>query len=98
MQERFVDTPDALLELAQAVGRLPRLQLRGLMTMPDPNSSRDSQRRVFARLSALLVELKEQGLDLDTLSMGMSGDMEDAIAEGATIVRIGTDIFGARTT
>ena len=90
--------PDALPELAQAVGRLPRLQLRGLMTMPDPNSSRDSQRRVFARLSALLVELKEQGLDLDTLSMGMSGDMEDAIAEGATIVRIGTDIFGARTT
>ena len=90
--------PDALPELAQAVGRLPRLQLRGLMTMPDPNSSRDSQRRVFARLSALLVELKEQGLDLDTLSMGMSGDMEDAIAEGATIVRFGSDIFCARTT
>lgn len=88
--------PDALPELAQAVDRLPGLRLRGLMTMPDPNSGRDSQRRVFARLRALLVELQEQGLELDTLSMGMSGDMEDAIAEGATIVRIGTDIFGAR--
>lgn len=88
--------PDALPELAQAVDRLPGLRLRGLMTMPDPNSGRDSQRRIFARLRALLVELQEQGLELDTLSMGMSGDMEDAIAEGATIVRIGTDIFGAR--
>ena len=88
--------PDALPGLAQAVDRLPGLRLRGLMTMPDPNSGRDSQRRIFARLRALLVELQEQGLELDTLSMGMSGDMEDAIAEGATIVRIGTDIFGAR--
>ena len=68
------------------------------MTMPAPNSGRGTQRRVFARLRALLVELRGQGLDLDTLSMGMSGDMEDAIAEGATIVRIGTDIFGARAT
>ena len=90
--------PDALPGLAQAVDRLPGLRLRGLMTMPDPNSGRDSQRRIFARLRALLVELQEQGLELDTLSMGMSGDMEDAMAVGATIVRIGTDIFGARTT
>jgi len=90
--------PDALPDLAHAVDRLPGLRLRGLMTMPDPNSDRDSQRRVFARLCALLVELQGQGLDLDTLSMGMSGDMEDAIAEGATIVRIGTDIFGPRAT
>ena len=88
--------PNALPELAHQIHRLPGLRLRGLMTMPDPNSDRETQRRVFARLRGLLVELRGQGLDLDTLSMGMSGDMEDAIAEGATIVRIGTDIFGAR--
>ena len=88
---------DALPELAHAVARLPGLQLRGLMTMPDPASPSELQRGAFARLHELLVDLRGQGLALDTLSMGMSGDMEDAIAEGATIVRIGTDIFGART-
>lgn len=84
-------------DLAEAVSRLPRIRLRGLMTMPDPQSSADAQRAVFARLRRLLEGLRAKGLDLDTLSMGMSGDMEAAIAEGATIVRIGTDIFGART-
>lgn len=89
--------PQALEPLARAVARLPRLRLRGLMTMPDPNSSRERQREAFAGLRRLLGRLREDGLALDTLSMGMSGDMEMAIAEGATIVRIGTDIFGPRT-
>ena len=88
---------DALPELARAVARLPNLRLRGLMTMPDPDSPTELQRQTFARLHELLTDLRGQRLTLDTLSMGMSGDMEDAIAEGATIVRIGTDIFGART-
>ncbi len=90
-------TPEALETLAVRVAGLPRLRLRGLMTMPDPNSPPDEQRAVFVRLRELLLALRDKGLDLDTLSMGMSGDMEMAIAEGATIVRIGTDIFGART-
>lgn len=88
--------PEALETLAMRVAVLPRLRLRGLMTMPDPNTSPDEQRAVFARLRELLLDLRDKGLDMDTLSMGMSGDMELAIAEGATIVRIGTDIFGAR--
>ena len=67
------------------------------MTMPDPNSPASAQRAAFANLHELLGDLREGGLDLDTLSMGMSADMEAAIAEGSTMVRIGTDIFGART-
>jgi len=82
--------------LALAVARLPRLKLRGLMTMPDPDSDLATQRAVFARLRGLLEDLQSRGLDLDTLSMGMSADMEAAIAEGSTLVRVGTDIFGAR--
>lgn len=85
-----------LPELALAVARLPRLKLRGLMTMPDPDSDLATQRAVFARLRGLLEDLQSRGLDLDTLSMGMSADMEAAIAEGSTLVRVGTDIFGAR--
>jgi pyridoxal phosphate enzyme (YggS family) len=88
--------PDELSDLASAVARLPRLRLRGLMTMPDPDSDLVTQRAAFARLRSLLDGLRTQGLELDTLSMGMSADMEAAIAEGSTIVRIGTDIFGAR--
>ncbi|MCG6964956.1 MAG: YggS family pyridoxal phosphate-dependent enzyme [Chromatiaceae bacterium] len=88
--------PDELPGLALAVAALPRLRLRGLMTMPDPSSEPQVQREAFARLRGLLDGLRAQGLALDTLSMGMSGDMEAAIAEGATIVRIGTDIFGSR--
>lgn len=79
--------------LATAVDRLPRLRLRGLMTMPDPQVD---PRADFARLRELRDDLNAGGLALDTLSMGMSADMEVAIAEGATVVRIGTDIFGAR--
>lgn len=88
---------DALPELAAAVASLPELKLRGLMTMPDPKTDAATQRAAFARLRQLLQDLRSRGLDLDTLSMGMSADMEAAIAEGSTMVRIGTDIFGART-
>jgi len=89
--------PDELPELAVAIARLPQLKLRGLMTMPDPNSDPAIQRAAFARLRQQLQDLCARGLQLDTLSMGMSADMEAAIAEGATIVRIGTDIFGPRS-
>ena len=88
--------PRDLFALATAVARMPRLRLRGLMTMPDPDASPTIQRETFAALRRLLDELRSQGLELDTLSMGMSTDMEAAIAEGSTIVRIGTDIFGRR--
>jgi len=88
--------PDDLPDLASAVARLPRLRLRGLMTMPDPKSDPATQRAAFAQLRGLLEDLRKKGLELDTLSMGMSADMKAAIAEGSTMVRIGTDIFGAR--
>ena len=85
--------PDELLALAQAVTRLPNLRLRGLMTIPEPTDDVAQQRAAFARLRALRDGLN---LDLDTLSMGMSHDLEAAIAEGATWVRIGTALFGER--
>jgi PLP dependent protein len=89
----IVDLPT----LAQAVSKMPRLQLRGLMCIPSPTNSPESQRAAFARLSQALVNLQTQGLrELDTLSMGMSADLEVAIGDGATFVRVGTDIFGAR--
>ena len=88
---------EALRELAETVARLPRLRLRGLMTMPDPNAAAERQRADFARLRQLQDGLNTAGLGLDTLSMGMSGDLEAAIAEGSTMVRVGTDIFGRRT-
>lgn len=87
---------DALPALAGEVANLPGLKLRGLMTLPDPTLDDASLRRVFEDLERLREELNETGLGLDTLSMGMSRDMEIAIAAGSTIVRIGTDIFGAR--
>jgi PLP dependent protein len=85
---------DALPELASAVAELPRLRLRGLMCLPPPQAN--DERAVFARLRAALEGLNAGGLKLDTLSMGMSGDFESAIAEGATLVRIGTALFGSR--
>jgi len=88
---------DDLPELAAAVACLPQLRLRGLMTMPDPKTDAAAQHAAFAGLRLLLQDLRTRGLDPDTLSMGMSADMEAAIAEGSTMVRIGTDIFGART-
>ena len=90
--------PEALAELAAGIGPLPRLRLRGLMCVPPPQADTEAERRVFARLKAALTDLNARGLKLDTLSMGMSGDFESAIAEGATLVRIGTALFGSRQT
>ena len=88
--------PDQVEELARVVSGLPRLKLRGLMTLPRPCADLEAQRQPFAALRRILETLNTRGFTLDTLSMGMSNDMEAAIAEGATIVRIGTAIFGAR--
>ena len=89
-------TREQLPALARDLVTLPRLRLRGLMTMPDPGSDRATQSAMFAELAALREQLNTGGLALDTLSMGMSGDLELAIAAGSTLVRVGTDIFGAR--
>ena len=89
-------SPRALTELANAIQTLPRLRLRGLMTIPAPSQDPQVQRLPFAQLRQLMESLCNRGYSLDTLSMGMSQDLESAIVEGATIVRIGTDIFGAR--
>ncbi|MBN8443399.1 MAG: YggS family pyridoxal phosphate-dependent enzyme [Thauera sp.] len=88
--------PDELPALAQAVAALPRLRLRGLMCIPEPTDDVALLRSRFATLRTLKDALVADGLALDTLSMGMSHDIEAAIAEGATIVRVGTAIFGAR--
>lgn len=82
--------------LAEAVNRMPRLQLRGLMAIPAASNNPEHQRAAFAKLRQAHVELQSAELEVDTLSMGMSGDMEAAIIEGATFVRVGTDIFGVR--
>ena len=86
----------SILPLAEAIAGLPRLKLRGLMAIPEPTGDVALQRARFSEVRMLLRKLNDQGLHMDTLSMGMSDDMESAIAEGATLVRIGTAIFGAR--
>ena len=88
--------PTELPALAQAVAALPRLQLRGLMTIPEPAETPDLMRSVHRQAKALLDGLNCQGFALDTLSMGMSADLDAAIAEGSTLVRVGTAIFGQR--
>lgn len=85
-----------LAPLAAAVARLPRLALRGLMCIPPEETQPGRQRAWFRELRTLYAALNAQGLKLDTLSMGMSGDFEAAIEEGATIVRVGTALFGPR--
>jgi uncharacterized pyridoxal phosphate-containing UPF0001 family protein len=85
-----------LRQLATSVAQLPRLELRGLMCIPPPQPDVPAMRAMFARLRLLKDDLNANGLKLDTLSMGMSADFESAIAEGATMVRIGTALFGAR--
>ena len=85
-----------LAALARRVTELPRLRLRGLMCIPPPREGFEAQRQLFAELADCARELREQGMPLDTLSMGMSGDLEAAVAAGATCVRIGTAIFGER--
>jgi hypothetical protein len=89
--------PGELPELARAVAGLPRLRLRGLMAIPEPTSDVALQRARFATLRQLRDQLNADGLALDTLSMGMSDDLEAAIAEGSTMVRVGTAIFGSRS-
>ncbi len=89
-------TPDEVGLLAQKVACLPRIRLRGLMTIPSPSTDETAQRIPFAQMQALLKQLNSGGGALDTLSMGMSHDFPAAILEGATIVRIGTAIFGTR--
>ena len=89
-------SPQDLPALAQAVAGLPGLSLRGLMTIPEPAATEAGQRRPLRTLRELADQLRAQGLALDTLSMGMSADLAAAIAEGATMVRIGTAIFGER--
>jgi pyridoxal phosphate enzyme (YggS family) len=89
-------TPTELQELAAAVAVLPQISLRGLMCLPPPEEDSARQRHWFAETARLMQSLHVPGTTLDTLSMGMSGDFEAAIAEGSTIVRIGTALFGAR--
>jgi PLP dependent protein len=88
--------PEEVVTLAQRIAQLPRLRLRGLMAIPEPTEDIEQQRRPFGELRHLREAVVAQGVALDTLSMGMSGDLDAAIAEGATIVRIGTAIFGKR--
>ena len=88
--------PAAAVELAQRVAALPRLRLRGIMGIPEPTADAERLRAQFRALRACFDACARAGLDIDTLSMGMSSDLELAIAEGATEVRVGTAIFGAR--
>ncbi|MDD5058933.1 MAG: YggS family pyridoxal phosphate-dependent enzyme [Sideroxydans sp.] len=88
--------PQEVLQLAREVKQLPRLKLRGLMAIPAPAADAVAQRIPFAQMRSLLENLNGQGMMLDTLSMGMSHDFAAAILEGATIVRVGTAIFGNR--
>ncbi|MPV86746.1 YggS family pyridoxal phosphate-dependent enzyme [Ostreibacterium oceani] len=87
----------AILTVVKAVSALPNIQLRGLMCIPAPKTTPEAERATFEQMQALLGWLQSEGYPLDTLSMGMSDDMASAIACGATIVRVGTAIFGARS-
>jgi pyridoxal phosphate enzyme (YggS family) len=88
--------PGEVLVLAQELQQLPNLRLRGLMAIPAASTNFETQRDAFARLRKVYQNLQQNGIELDTLSMGMSNDLEAAIAEGSTMVRIGTAIFGPR--
>lgn len=89
--------PEAAAGLAGQVSALPRLQLRGLMAIPEPTPDPDLRRSRFRILREIRDEIVRKGIGMDTLSMGMSDDLEDAIAEGATLVRVGRAIFGERS-
>jgi len=90
-------TIDEIQGLVESISTFKHLKLRGLMAIPHASSDTEQQRKSFSKLRQQLEQLSLQGFKLDTLSMGMSGDLEAAIAEGATIVRVGTAIFGKRT-
>jgi pyridoxal phosphate enzyme (YggS family) len=89
--------PSEVAGVAQAVAALPRVRLRGLMAIPEPAGDLQAQRAPHRALRTLMRGLQDQGLELDTLSIGMSADLEAAVLEGATLVRIGSAIFGARS-
>ncbi|CAG9249286.1 YggS family pyridoxal phosphate-dependent enzyme [Paraburkholderia unamae] len=89
-------TPQEAQQVARQIAALPNLRLRGLMSIPEPETSLEAQRAPHRQLRELFDALCAEGLALDTLSMGMSADLEAAVLEGATIVRVGTAIFGAR--
>lgn len=89
--------PDSLVDFVNKLSEMPRLKLRGLMAMPKPEFDFNRQRQPFRQMRCYFDQLNDTGHDLDTLSMGTTNDMEAAIAEGATIVRIGTAIFGPRS-
>ena len=88
--------PEDALALAQAVAALPRLRLRGLMAIPEPAPDFASQRALFLRAAAVFEQIRGAGIEVDTLSLGMSADLEAAVAAGSTMVRVGTAIFGQR--
>jgi pyridoxal phosphate enzyme (YggS family) len=88
--------PDEALALARAVAALPRLRLRGLMAIPEPAPDFESQRELFLAAARVFEAIRADGIALDTLSLGMSADLEAAIAAGSTMVRVGTAIFGRR--
>jgi hypothetical protein len=90
-------TPDQALALAQQVAQLPRLQLRGIMSIPEPAPDFASACAVFAQVKAVFDDLNAHGLALDTLSLGMSADLEAAVQAGSTMVRVGSAIFGSRS-
>ncbi len=89
-------SPDELMSLADNLVRLPRLKFRGLMALPAPTEDFSEQRKGFRSMHLCFEQLRSAGHEIDTLSMGTSNDMEAAIAEGSTIVRIGTSLFGPR--
>lgn len=88
--------PGGALALAQAVARLPHLQLRGIMALPAPSSDASTQHQALKTIRFVFDDIRRQGLTLDTLSMGMSADLEAAVEQGSTMVRIGSAIFGQR--
>lgn len=88
--------PEETLELAREIAALPRLTMRGLMAIPPPSDQAARQAAPFAALRRLAEDCRDQGLAVDTLSMGMSGDLDAAVTEGSTMVRVGTAIFGPR--
>jgi hypothetical protein len=88
--------PHEVAELAGLIRDFPRLRLRGLMCIPPPRDTFDAQKAQFDRMHDCLQALNSRGFALDTLSMGMSGDLEAAVAAGATLLRIGTALFGKR--
>jgi hypothetical protein len=89
-------SPDEAIALARAVSAMPRLQLRGVMAIPAPSDDAGVQREQFAKVREVFEKIRAEGMAIDTLSMGMSSDLEAAVCEGATLVRVGSALFGAR--